>query len=359
MKKILVTNAGRGAGINFCRALRLAPEKYEIIALENNKYSIMNAEADRKILSPDVSNPYYLEFLKEVIKDTKADFLYPSKTNEELWLISRNRKKLGIKTFLPEDSKISIFEDKYKTYELMKKAGIKVPNTILVNNREELKDFINKYHQIWLRAITGCGGRGSVSTDNFEFAVSWINRFNGWGNFTAAEMLTPRTATWSAIWNKGELIVSQIRERKYWEFSYLSISGVTGITGAQITKCDRELDDLAIKCIRAVDQQPHGIISVDFCYDQEGVPNPTEIQASRFYTSSYFMAKAGLNLPYIMLKTAFEEELPVIENKFSPLPENLLWIKYVDCEPVLTTVEQVEKNVKDLESLMKRKGWSR
>lgn len=357
MKKIIVTNAGRGAGINFCRSLRLAPEKYHIIGLEDNKYSIMNAEADERYLSPSVDSSYYLDFLKEIIEKTGADFLYPSKTNDELWTISKHRDELNIKTYLPDDSIINVYEDKFKTYEIMKDAGIKLPDTILVTDKNVLKKFMDTHGTIWLRAIKGCGGKGSISTDDFEFAVDWINNFNGWGKFTAAELLSKKTATWSAVWKDGEMIVSQIRERKYWEFSYLSLSGVTGITGAQITKKDKELDELAIKCIKAVDSKPHGIVSVDFCYDFDGVPNPTEIQASRFYTSSYFMAKAGLNLPHIMLKTAFEEELEPIKEKYSPLPENLLWIKYVDCEPILTTVDEVEKNVKSLSSLEEKKGW--
>ena len=58
-----------------------------------------------------------------------------------------------------------------------------------------------------------------------------------------------------------------------------------------------------------------------------------------------------------MLKTAFGEEIDEINEKFSPLPENLLWIKYVDCEPVLTTVDEIEKNVKVLEELVNDKGW--
>lgn len=357
MKKVIVINAGRGAGINFCRSLRLVPDEYYIIGLEDNKYSLMNVEADEKYLSPGVNKPYYLDFLKEIINKTNADFLYPSKTNEELWVIARHREELNIKTFLPDTNVIDIYEDKFKTYELMKKNEIKLPDTIIVTNKYVLKDFIDTYGTVWLRAIKGCGGKGSISTSNYEFAVNWIDNFDGWGQFTAAELLTKKTATWSAIWNQGELIISQIRERKYWEFSYLALSGVTGITGAQITKKDSFLDELAIKCIKSITDCPHGIVSVDFCYDKDGIPNPTEIQASRFYTSSYFMAKAGLNLPHIMIRTAFGEKIEDFKDKFSPLPENLMWIKYIDCEPLLTTVEDVEKNVIELQKLEIEKRW--
>jgi predicted ATP-grasp superfamily ATP-dependent carboligase len=344
MKKIIVTNAGRSAGLNFSRSLRLAPEKYKIIGLEQNKYSLMNAEADKKFLCPDADSPDYIPYLKEIIKNEKVDVVYPSKTNNELWLISKKRDELGAKVFLPDDNLIRIYEDKFKTYEILKKNNIKVPNTILINTEEDLRHAFKLHPSaLWLRAIKGCGGKGSIIARNYEFAHAWIDNFDGWGSFTAAEVLTDKTASWSAIWKDGELVVSQIRRRLYWEFGYLSPSGVTGITGAQITDRDKQLDEIAIKTIKSVTPCPDGIVSVDFTYDEKGIPNPTEIQASRFFTSTYFMAKAGLNLPYIWLKLALGEDIEEINNKFSPLEPNLLWIKYVDCPPVLTTVDDINK----------------
>ena len=120
-------------------------------------------------------------------------------------------------------------------------------------------------------------------------------------------------------------------------------SGVTGITGAQVTARDPKIDELAIRSILAVNSKPHGIVSVDFTYDFDGVPNPTEIQASRFFTSTYFMAEAGLNFPYLWVKLALEEEIPLIKEKYSPLDPDLLWIKYVDCKAQLTTVANINK----------------
>lgn len=349
MKRVLVTNAGRGTAINFCRSLRLADEKIEIIGIENNPYSIFNAEVDQKFLCPDVESEDYLPFLKDVIRKTKANFIYPSKTNEELWLISRHRdefEKMGVKTFLPEDSMVQIYEDKYQTYKILRENGVPVAETTLLHNEDDLKrELQNRPEGVWIRAIKGCGGKGSTPATDFDFAKAWIDKFDGWGNFTASEILGKKTATWSGLWKDGELIISQVRKRLYWEFSYLSPSGVTGITGAQMTAKDKGLDEIAMKAILSVCEKPHGIVAVDFTYDKDDIkPYVTEIQASRFYTSSYFMAKAGLNLPYIMLKMAFDEELPVFEDKFSPLEEGLVWIKYVDCLPVLTNLKEIEKN---------------
>lgn len=304
MKKILITNAGRSAGINFCRSLRLAPEKYELIALEQSKYSLFNAEADKKFLCPESSDPEYLPYIKYIIDQEGVDVVYPSKTNAELWMISAHRSELSAKTYLPDEKYITIFEDKFRTYEILRDNGICVPNTYLIDSVETLKDVFNKYKEgVWLRAIKGCGGKGSILAKDYNFAYSWINYHNGWGTFTAAEILSPNTTSWSGLWKKGELIVSQIRKRLYWEFNYLSPSGVTGITGAQITARDSDLDDLAIRSIKTIMPEPHGIVSVDFTYSFDGIPNPTEIQASRFFTSTYFMAKARTKLSLFVDKT--------------------------------------------------------
>ncbi|BBK22827.1 hypothetical protein Aargi30884_17300 [Amedibacterium intestinale] len=352
MKRIIVTSAGRGPAINFCRSLNMLKNKeYYIIGLESNKYSLLNVEADERILCPSGESNEFIPFLKKVIQASKADFLYASKTNEELWKISEYRSELDVNLFLPEDKDIKIFENKYETYLLMKKAGIKVPRTILINKVGDLEVAFSEFkgNKIWLREIIGSGGKNSIPTDDINLAKSWINRYNGWGNFTASEVLTKRTATWIGIWKDGNLIISQSRERLYWEYSELAPSGVTGITGAQITKKSKLIDEIAEKAIKACVSKPHGIISVDFTYDYDGIPNPTEIQASRFYTSIYFLAKAGLNLPHIMLKCAFDEKVEKFKNKYSPLEDNLLWVKFVDCLPKLSTLDDLDKIIKGKE----------
>lgn len=350
MIKIIVTSAGRGPGINFCRSLNMLKRKdIYIIGLESNKYSILNVEADECILSPEGKSDEFIPFLKKIIDKTGANFLYASKTNEELWKISKARDELKIKTFLPDDEEIEIFENKYLTYKLMKEKNIKVPDTVLINSYDDLKYAFAKFpnNKVWLREIIGSGGKNSIATSDINLAVAWINRYNGWGNFTAAEVLTKRTATWIGLWNKGDLIVSQARERLYWEYSELAPSGVTGITGAQITCSSSLMDKIAVDAIHACVDRPHGIIAVDFTYDSENIPNPTEIQASRFYTSIYFLAKAGLNFPELLIKIAFGEKIPVYENKFGPLPNNLLWVKFVDCLPKLSSISELNAIIKN------------
>lgn len=156
-KKVMVTNAGRGTAINYCRSLRLANEDIEIIGIDNNKFSIFNAEADKKILCPDADSEDYLPFLKDQIEKTGANFLYPSKTNDELFIISEHREeleKMGVKIYLPRKEDIEIYENKFSTFEILSREGISVPETMLLNDENDLKKALELFPDgIWLRAI--------------------------------------------------------------------------------------------------------------------------------------------------------------------------------------------------------------
>ena len=59
---------------------------------------------------------------------------------------------------------------------------------------------------------------------DYFFAKGWIERYNGWGDFVAAEMLTPDTVTWLSIWHEGELVFAKhslVREGNKWSISNL------------------------------------------------------------------------------------------------------------------------------------------
>ena len=64
------------------------------------------------------------------------------------------------------------------------------------------------------------------------------------------------------------------------------------------------------------------------------MPYPTEINAGRFFTTSYFFTKAGNNMPHIYVKMAFDEDIPPM-SKYNSLPAGLYWIRHIDAPAVL------------------------
>ena len=187
-----------------------------------------------------------------------------------------------------------------------------------------------------------------MPTNDFDFAKSWINHYNGWGDFVAAEMLTPNTVTWLSIWHEGELIVAQGRIRKAWTHGNRTISGVTGVTKVGQTYSDEQVDEIAINAIKAITNKPHGIFGVDMAYDVNNIPNPTEINISRFFTTVLFFTQAGLNMPEIFKNIALYNEFPKLSKILNPLPNGLNWLRGMDTEPKLMTNFEIENSIENL-----------
>ena len=350
MKTILITGAGGAPATNFVRSLRMAKdEKYRLIGVDADKYYLQRAETDERHLIPLASDPEYLPILNQIITETGSELVF-AQPDFEIAFLSEHREKLACKVFLPDSETIRICQNKYRSYECWAKAGLPVPQTMMLRTEADLDQaFADFGPRIWIRATEGAFGKGSLPTENRDQAKAWLDFQRGWGTFCAAQCLEKESITWQSIWKDGELIVAQGRKRLYWEFANRAPSGVTGLTGTGVTVRDPALDALALRAIAAIDQKPHGIFSVDMTYDKHGTPNPTEINIGRFFTTHLFFTSAGLNMPEMYVKLAFNEALPLITQKMSPLPTNLAWIRGMDIEPILTTVEEIERDVTALE----------
>jgi carbamoyl-phosphate synthase large subunit len=311
MTKILVGGAGGAPSEGVIKSLKRWPRREQILGMGSSEIDLLLSKADRKYLVENADSTNYLEVLLSLLKTIKPDFLH-LQNDLEIFTVSKIRDLIletGVKLFMPEHDVIEKCVYKYNSYLAFKAAGIKVPRNIMIENKEQLKsafsELSNSEGQIWLRSNEiGGGGKGSLSTHNYDLAKSWIDHFEGWGSFIAAEKLSPSTVTWLSIWHRGELIVAQSRKRVGWVHSNRSVSGVTGVTHLGITNSDQVVDDIAIKSILAVSDSPHGIFGVDMTYDYEGIPNPTEINISRFFTTILFFTEAALNMPKIYINIA-------------------------------------------------------
>ncbi len=350
MKRILITGAGGAPATNFVRSLRLdQSEKYYLAGADADKYYLQRAETDERYLVPFCSDPDYIPMMNQIIEQTQSQLIF-AQPDIEIAYISEHREKIGCKVFLPAKETVRICQDKFLSFECWKKAGLTVPETFMIHDEKDLKRaFAELGPKIWIRATRGAFGKGSLPTDDYAQAKAWLDFQKGWGTFSAAQCLQPDSITWQSIWKDGELIVAQGRKRLYWEFANRAPSGITGLTGTGITISDPVLDDLALKAIHAIDPKPHGIFSVDMTYDASGTPNPTEINIGRFFTTHLFFSAAGLNMPAMYVKLAFDEPIPALPKKINPQPEGLAWIRGMDIEPVLTDVKAIESEVEKQE----------
>lgn len=350
--KIIIAGAGGAPSEGVINSLLKCDKGDEIIGMGSEPTDLILSGASKKYVIPYADAPDYEEKLLKLIDIEKPDLIH-FQNDLEIFEASKIRDKIlgkGTKLFMPSHEVIDTCVNKYKSYLKWEDSSVRVPRNIFISNENDLrrsfKELGDDSGKLWLRASSiGGGGKGALPTNDFEFAKRWIDRFNGWGDFVAAEMLTPNTVTWLSIWFEGELIVAQTRAREGWTHGNRTLSGVTGVTKVGKTKSDDKVTSVAFDAIKCIDPKPHGIYGVDMTYDKDGYPCPTEINISRFFTTILFFTEAGLNMPKIFKDIALYNEFPVLETKINPLPDNLLWLRGMDTRPKLYTRNHMESKL--------------
>jgi len=350
--KILIAGAGGAPSEGVINSILRSSKNEVVIGIGSEPSDLVLSSAAKKIWVPYANTDEYKTALLGVLAREKPDFVH-FQNDLEIYHASIFRDEIlatGTKLYMPSHEVIDTCVHKYKSYLAFSKAGVKVPRNIFINDESDLRkafdELADSEGKIWLRASSiGGGGKGAIPTNDYSMAKSWIDHYDGWQDFVAAEMLTPDTITWLSIWHEGELIVAQTRERCGWTHGSRSISGVTGVTKIGRTCNNEQASDVAIRSIKAVSSKPHGIFGVDMAYDKEGIPNPTEINISRFFTTVLFFTEAGLNMPEIFKDIALYGEFPDLSNKINPLPNDLMWLRGMDTKPRLMTSEEMREDI--------------
>lgn len=351
MAKILIAGAGGAPSEGVIFSLLKAGGD-TVIGMGSEPTDLVLSAAQRKLYIPYANTPEYRDRLIALLNTEKPDLVH-FQNDLEIWHASKIRADIlatGVRLFMPDHDVIDTCVHKYKSYLAFKEAGVPVPRNLMINDEADLRtafaELGGKDGKIWLRASSiGGGGKGAIPTADYALAKAWIDHYKGWGDFVAAEMLTPDTITWLSIWHEGELVVAQSRERRGWTHGNRSISGVTGVTKVGITCDNPQATEIAIAACKAVSDKPHGIFGVDMAYDRNGVPNPTEINISRFFTTVRFFTEAGLNLPRIFRDIGLEGKLPELPKKINPLPNDLMWLRGMDTAPRLMTDADLRREI--------------
>jgi carbamoyl-phosphate synthase large subunit len=346
--KILIAGAGGAPSEGVINSLLKCDKGDEVIGMGSESSDLVLSNAARKYIVPYANNPEYKSELLKILHHEKPDLIH-FQNDLEIFEASKIRKeiqKTGTKMFMPNHDVIDTCVNKYKSYLKWFDAKVKVPKNRLLTDqndlRESFKELGDENGKIWLRASSiGGGGKGALPTNDFEFAKRWIDQFNGWNDFVAAELLSPDTVTWLSIWHEGELIIAQTRIRKGWTHGNRTLSGVTGVTKVGQTYSDKIVDKVALEAVMAIDNKPHGIYGVDMAYDKNGFPNPTEINISRFFTTVLFFTEAGLNMPKIFKDIILYNEFPELKSVINPLESGLFWLRGMDTKPRLMRDEQM------------------
>jgi carbamoylphosphate synthase large subunit len=338
MRRILVSGCGGSAGNNFIRSLRLAQEEFYIVGTDINKYHIKLSTADKSYLVPYCNSPDYISSLNEIIKKEKIEFVH-CQPDPELYVLSKQREKINAPMFLPSKQAIKLAENKLQLIKKLRINKVPAPCSCHIDNHKDLKTAIEMLEakgnkKFWVRAIKGAGSRGALPVINETQAKNWIDYWDTmkdlkWGQFMISEFLPGKEYAFQSVWYNGHLVASAARERMEYLFGNRMPSGQSSSPTIAKTVHNEEVNKVAVAGIKVLDPIPNGIYCVDMKEDKYGVPNITEINAGRFFTTSIFITTAGCNMPYIYTKLAFGEEATSLP--YNSVPKDLYWIRQIDC----------------------------
>jgi carbamoyl-phosphate synthase large subunit len=349
MVRVLLTGAGGSASANILDSLRRSGRPYYVVGADVSPVKLHLSAADERCLLPPASDVGYLAALLATVRACGIDVVH-AQPDPEVAVVGRWRHQLGARTFLPAQEAIELAADKAAFAARMRQADVSVPESYpfedLTDVAEVTKAMLASHERVWVRARTGAGARASLPVRSADQAVAWVcwwveERGLSPRDFMAAEMLPGREFAYQSLWQDGELVAGQARERIEYLYGFLTPSGQSSTPAVARTVAEPAVDLLACQAVRALDPRPNGVYCVDIKEAVDGSPRVTEINTGRFFTTSNFFAAAGLNMPDMAMRAAMGERLERVGS--SPLESDLYWIRMVDMGQVLVSGQELDR----------------
>ena len=175
--RVLVTAIGEAAvGGQILKALRLAETSYYIVGVDMSPLNLDYSKVDVCYMVPGASNPAYIDKLREICLKEKISILIPG-SEPELLEISRKRDKfseIGVIPIVGPEEMIELCSDKWQTFEFLKSNGFNYPNTILVENKLDLKK-VDFYPVIIKPAKSSSGSKNVFVAQNNSEASFFVD----------------------------------------------------------------------------------------------------------------------------------------------------------------------------------------
>lgn len=333
--RVLVTGAGGSAGANVISSLEMT-DKFEIIGADSDPRRLHLSPASSNVVIPRAGETGYIENLNKCVIGEAIDVVH-FQPDPEVLIGSGACSSIKASVFLPPHDAVTIAADKVRLSQVLQRSDVRVPFSLAVDNLQDLREktelLLETNTKVWVRAKNGAGSRASLPVSSSAQAEAWVKwwveeKSLSADTFMVSEFLPGREFAFQSVWLDGRLISGQSRERVEYLYGFLSPSGQSSTPSIARTVRDVRVDELAIKAVKALLPEPHGVFCVDMKEDNHGRPCVTEINAGRFFTTSNFFSEAGLNMPEMAVRAALGESLKEIGT--STLEQDLYWIRMVD-----------------------------
>src|SRR5438034_4109503 len=124
--RLLISGAGTPASNNLIRSLRAGDPSLRIAAFHSDRFVLRRSDADRRYLVPLAGHPAYRGALRRILDMGHADLLIPT-SDPDVLALSRLRRKIPCRLYLPRHATIEVCQDKYEMSIRLRKQGIPAP----------------------------------------------------------------------------------------------------------------------------------------------------------------------------------------------------------------------------------------
>lgn len=238
---VLVTGVGGDIGQSIVKCLKdcKANRMIKIAGCDIDRYAASREEVDSFLEAPSTEQvENYIEFINDIVKKEKIDYLIPT-TEREIIVLDKRRAGFDGRCNLLINSShiINTFFDKYATAEFLRNSGFLCPRTCRIEDYSGELDF-----PVILKPRFGCGGKGLIIAHDKEELGFLKKRRN---DFIIQEMAGGIDEEYTAcVFSSGQDIHSIAFKRS---LGYGSLSKIAKLSN------DTVLLDLAKQIARAID----------------------------------------------------------------------------------------------------------
>lgn len=352
--RLLITSAGEGGSNNLIRSLGAGDPSLVTIGCHHDRFILKNSSADRNCLIPPPRHPRRTAALRHVVSTEKIDLVIPT-TDADVMAMSRLRKGLGDRVFLPRPKMIELCQNKYRLATFLRARGIPAPATFPVTDLNRIDGIfrgVARGRQLWCRIRRGSGSIGAIPVRSPAQARGWIRYWKEMrgvptSSFILSEFLPGRDFGCQSLWKEGRLALVKTYERLSYLGTGSNPSQVSSVAALAKTVSERRVVKICEKAVRALDPKASGVFSVDLREDAQGVPCITEINAGRFSSATNIFDLTGkYNMAVTYIYLALGE--PVTIREEYDAVEDYYMLRDVDLPPRIFHAEEFFEGLKDV-----------
>lgn len=353
--RLLVTEAGSGPSNNVIRSLKAGDPSLFVAGCHSDRFILKKSAADRNFLVRPASHRAFVRDVGHVLTRAGVDLLIPT-TDAEVRALSRARRRLPCRVFLPPRRVIELCQDKYRLSRFLGARGVPVPRTYAVRSLAAVPGIFRRLGRppLWCRVRAGSGSTAAIPVRTPRQAQAWIAYWSTMRGvpvraFTLSEYLPGRDFGCQSLWDRGRPVLTKAFQRLAYIAAGGHPSGVSSVAALARTAADPQVREVTARAVRALGRNITGLFSVDLKEDGEGTVCVTEINAGRFLAGTNLLDLSGKhNMAVTYVQLALGESVGSLEEPDQATDHYM--VRDVDTLPGVFHAEEFFAGIEDARS---------